>query len=59
MPWYWKSTIYDGLKYAGDEELVLHGFVNLDWTGNDSARKSTSNFCFSLGLGIMSWLGRK
>jgi hypothetical protein len=47
---YLKGTIHYGLRYVGDGELMLHGFVDSDWAGDASARKSTLGFCFSLGF---------
>lgn len=43
----------------GDGELLLHGFVDSDWAGHASARKSTLGFCFSLGRSIILWFSRK
>jgi hypothetical protein len=54
-----KGTIHYGLKYARDGELMLHGFVDSDWAGDASDRKSTSGCCFSLGSGVISWFNRK
>jgi hypothetical protein len=51
---YLKGTFHYGLRYVGDGELMLHGFVDLDWAGDASARKSTSGFCFNLGSGMIS-----
>ena len=54
---YLKGTIHYGMKYEGDGELLLHGFVDSDWDGYASSRKSTSSYCetfftffFYLGL---------
>jgi hypothetical protein len=44
---------------VGDGELLHHGFVGSYWVGDASGRKSTSFFCFSLGIGMISWFSRK
>jgi hypothetical protein len=46
---YLNDTIHYGLRFVGDGELMLHDFVDSDWVGDASARKSTSAFCFDLG----------
>jgi hypothetical protein len=51
--------MHHGLRYVGDGELMLHGFVDSDWAGDAGGRKSTSGFCFSLGSGMISWFSRK
>ena len=39
---YLKGTIEYGLKYATDQKINLHGYVDLDWVGSATDRKSTS-----------------
>jgi hypothetical protein len=51
---YLKGTIHYGMRYAGDGELLLHGFVDFDWVGDASARKITYGFCFNLGTCMIS-----
>ena len=47
-----------GLKYTvGD--IILHGYLDVDWAGNPIDRKSTSGYCFSLGSAMISWMSRK
>jgi len=33
-----------GLRYVGYGELMLHGFLDSDWVGDASGRKSTLGF---------------
>ena len=55
---YLHGTITLGLRYyAGD--VRLHGYTNVDWTGNVVGRKSMSGCCFSLGSAMISWMSRK
>ena len=56
---YLKGTIQYGLKYAMDQNINLHGYVDLDWASSAINRKSTSGCCFRLGFGVISWFSRK
>jgi hypothetical protein len=46
--------VHHGLRYVADGELMLHGFVDSNWAGDASGRKSTSRFYFSVGSGLIS-----
>eukprot|EP00253_Pinus_taeda_P014612 PITA_14612 len=37
----------------------LIGYMDSDWAGCASDRKSTSRCCFGLGSGVVSWINRK
>lgn len=50
---------YHGMRYAGDGELILHGFVDFDWVGNAGVKESTSSCCFILGSRVISWFNRE
>jgi hypothetical protein len=52
---YLKGTLDYGLCYTGDHEFRLYGYIDSDWVGSASYRKSTSRCCFSLGLAMTSW----
>ena len=56
---YLKGTIKYGLSYARDHDFRLYGYIDSDWAGSVSDRKSTSGGCFSLGSAMISWLSRK
>ena len=56
---YLKGTLDFGLCYSSDSEFRLFGYIDLDWAGSNSDRKSTSRCCFSLGYAMISWLSRK
>jgi hypothetical protein len=50
-------TIY-GLRYVSGEDLKLQGYTDYDWARSVVDRNSTSGCCFSMGLGMISWLSR-
>jgi len=37
----------------------LNGFTDANWVGSSVDWKSTSGYCFSVGLGMISWCSRK
>jgi hypothetical protein len=56
---YVRGTIAYGLRYTFSGGVMLHGYTDSDWMGNTMDRKSTSGYCFSLGLVMISWSSRK
>jgi hypothetical protein len=56
---YLRGTIMYGLRYASNDEVKLHGFIDSDWVGSAKDRKSTYGLCFSLGSTMISWASRK
>jgi hypothetical protein len=56
--WYLKGTLDCGLGYDGDHDFRLSGYIDSDWDGSVSDRKSTSGCCFSLGSAMISWQSR-
>jgi len=56
---YLKGTLDFGLYYNGDHDFRLIGYIDSDWAGSVSDRKSTSGCCFSLGSTMTSWQSRK
>jgi hypothetical protein len=48
-----------GLRYVSDGDVKLQGYTDFDWARSAVDRRSTSECCFSLGLGMISWLSRK
>ena len=48
-----------GIKYDVNLKIKLHGYVDSDWEGSATDRKSTSGCCFNLGSGMISWFSRK
>jgi hypothetical protein len=41
------------------DEVKLHGFMNVDWAGSPTDRKSTSGGIFSIRSTTVSWYCRK
>ena len=56
---YLQGTIELGLKYTCTNDIRLSGFTNADWAGSLVDRKSTSGYCFNIGLGMTSWCSKK
>jgi hypothetical protein len=49
------GTITYGLRYTSSGGLFLHGYADVDWARSPVDWKSTSRYCFSLGLSMISW----
>ena len=56
---YLRGTVYYGLKYEANQNINLEGYVDSDWAGSASDRKSTSGCWFSMGSGVISRFSRK
>ena len=56
---YLRGTSKYGLWYRQTDEVKLHGFMDADWEGSPTNRKSTSGGVFSIGSTIVSWYSRK
>jgi hypothetical protein len=56
---YLKGTSEYGLWYRQMDEVKLHGFMDADWAGSPTDRKSTSGGIFSIRSTIVSWYSRK
>ena len=58
---YLKGTMDIGLTYSKCEAMNsrLIGFVDADWAGDASDRKSYSGFVFKIGDSVVSWESRK
>jgi hypothetical protein len=60
---YLRGTITYGLRYASNNDVQLHGFIDSYWVGSADDRKSTSGInygmCFSMGSTMISWASRK
>eukprot|EP00253_Pinus_taeda_P012602 PITA_12602 len=48
-----------GLDYRQGDGVRLAGYIDSDWAGCASDRKSTSGCCFGLGSAVVSWFSRK
>ena len=56
---YLAGTTVNGLDYRRSGGVGLVGYIDSDWAGSVSDRKSTSGCCFSLGSTVVSWFNRK
>lgn len=56
---YLKGTSHYKLKLPASDEITLTGYVDADWAGDTSDRKSTSGYLFFLSGGAISWTSRK
>ena len=48
-----------GVDYRRSDGVGLVGFIDSNWAGNASDRKSISSCCFSLGSITVSWFNKK
>ena len=48
-----------GLWYRQKDEVKLHGFMDADWAGSPTDRKSTSGGIFRIRSTTVSWYSRK
>lgn len=53
---YFKGTKAMGLRFCGDADLT--GWVDADWAGDVTSRKSTTGFLFTLHGGSIAWRSR-
>ena len=56
---YLRGTSGYGLWYRQSDEVKLHGFMNADWVGSPTNRKSTYGGIFGIGSTTVSWYSRK
>ena len=56
---YLRGTSGYGLWYRQMDEVNLHGFMDVDWAGSPTDRKSTSGGVFSIGSTPVSWYSKK
>jgi hypothetical protein len=45
--------------YETNNQLQVHGYMDVDWASNVSNRISTSGFTFSFGSADVSWSNKK
>ncbi|XP_041446831.1 secreted RxLR effector protein 161-like [Xenopus laevis] len=56
---YLKHTKDLCLKLSANDDLNLTGYVDSDWAGDHSTRKSTSGYLFKLGNSPISWSSKR
>jgi hypothetical protein len=47
-----------GFRYVSSGYVKLQGYTYSEWAGSVVDQKSTFRCCFSLGLGMISWMRR-
>jgi hypothetical protein len=56
---YVSATTDYGLFYEASTELQVHGYIDVDWAGSISDRRSISGFMFSFGSVNVTWSSKK
>ncbi len=56
---YVSATADYGLFYEANTKLQVHGYIDADWAGSISDRRSTSDFMFSFGNVAVTWTSKK
>lgn len=56
---YIKGSYAYGLIYKKCDNFMLKGFTDADWAGDETDRRSTSGYCFSMGATVISWCSKK
>ena len=56
---YLKAIMDYRFKYDVNQNIILHGYVDSNWVGSTTDKKSTSGCCFILGSSMISWFSRK
>ena len=54
-----RGIVRYGLKYTRVNDVRLNGFTDADWAGSSVDRKSTYEYCFSVGSRMISWCSKK
>jgi hypothetical protein len=52
---YLRGTTAVGLQYRRNEPLVLEGYCDADWAGDEAARRSTGAYFFRMAGAPVSW----
>ena len=56
---YLKGTIFDGLHFSSHSSLTLQAYLDANWAGDHTNRRSTIGYCFLLGDSLISWRSKK
>ena len=56
---YLKGTIFDCLHFSSHSSLTLQAYLDADWAGDPTDRRSTTRYCFLLGDYLISWRSKK
>jgi hypothetical protein len=56
---YVNDTLFYGILYSRETNLVVARYSDADWAGNAEDRKSTSGGCFYVGNNLIAWMSKK
>ncbi|GMI82979.1 cysteine-rich RLK (RECEPTOR-like protein kinase) 8 [Hibiscus trionum] len=56
---YIKGSLEYGLMYKKNDSFLLSGYIDADWAGDATDRRSTSGYCFDFGSAVVSWCSKK
>ena len=56
---YLKGTSWKGIMFSKNGPLKITGYADVDWAGNISDRKSTSNYFTFVGGNLITWRSKK
>ena len=56
---YIEGTINLGLYYGRDHDHIFYGYMDPDWAGSATERKSTLDGCYCMGSTMISWCSKK
>jgi hypothetical protein len=56
---YVNDTLFYGIWYSRETNLVVARYSDADWAGNAEDRKSTSGGCFYVGNNLIAWMSKK
>jgi hypothetical protein len=56
---YVSAMVDYGLFYEVSTELQVHGYIDANWAGSISDKRSTNGFMFSFGGAAITWSSKK
>ena len=57
--WYIKSTLGQVVLYENRGHTQVVGYIDADWVGSPTDRRSTSGYCVFIGGNLISWKSKK
>jgi hypothetical protein len=56
---YLRGTVGHGLRYTSSIDMIWKECIDSDWASSTMYKKSTFEYCFTLGSSMVSWCSRK
>ena len=56
---YVKGSIDHGIQYHDDSKYEVVGYCDVDYAGDHNTRRSTTDYVFSKGSGVVSWCSKR